>query len=134
MIGHERSRAAVLSSGVASAAVVLSLLSPAPAFGQGPVLRLDQLSRLAAQATNVVDVTVDPALLEMAAGFLARQKPDDAAAKELIEGLEGVYVKQFEFDAVGAYTDASSTCGAGATVKTWKSTPGAKATCQAASR
>jgi hypothetical protein len=77
-----------------------------PAFAQGPQLRLDFLSRLAAQAEEVVDVTVDPMLLRLASAFMSKQDADDAAMKELIAGLKGIYVKSFEFDREGVYTDA----------------------------
>lgn len=81
-------------------------LAPIPAFAQGPRLQLDGLSRLAEKTVEVVDVTIDPAMLQLAAGFLAKEKPDEAAMKDLISGLSGVYVKSFEFDREGVYSDA----------------------------
>jgi hypothetical protein len=83
-----------------------TLSVPDQALAQGPQLRLDHLSRLTTQAVQVVDVTVDPALLQIASGFLSNQKADEAAMQELIQGLKGVYVKSFEFDREGVYTDA----------------------------
>lgn len=79
---------------------------PSQALAQAPPLRLDFLSRLASQAAEVVDVSVDPALLRIASAFLSNQKPDEAAVKGLIEGLKGIYVKSFEFDREGVYTEA----------------------------
>jgi hypothetical protein len=82
------------------------LWHPASAAAQGAQLQLDRLSRLAGQASNVVDVTVDPAMLQLASGFISNEKGNDAAIKYLIANLKGVYVKSFEFDRDGAYTDA----------------------------
>jgi hypothetical protein len=86
--------------------MVLIAIAPVPAFAQGARLQLDGLNRLAEKTAEVVDVTVDPAMLKLAAGFLSGQKSDEAAMKELISGLSGVYVKSFEFEQEGAYSDA----------------------------
>jgi hypothetical protein len=86
--------------------VAVLLWNPAAAIAQGAQLQLDHLSRLAAQAANVVDVTVDPAMLQLAAGFISNEKANDAAIKQLIANLKGVYVRSFEFDRDGVYTDA----------------------------
>jgi hypothetical protein len=45
-------------------------------------------------------------MLQFASGFLSKDKPDEAAMKEVISGLTGVYVKSFEFDREGVYSDA----------------------------
>ena len=89
-----------------SLSVICCLWHPAGAAAQGAQLQLDRLSRLASLASNVVDVTVDPAMLQLAAGFISSDKTKDAAIKGLIAGLKGVYVKSFEFDRDGVYTDA----------------------------
>jgi hypothetical protein len=86
--------------------MVLIAMAPVPALAQGARLQLDGLNRLAAKTVEVVDVTIDPAMLQLAAGFLSSQKTDEAAMKELISGLSGVYVKSFEFDREGVYSDA----------------------------
>ena len=86
--------------------VAILLSHPAAAAAQGAQLQLDHLSRLAARASNVVDVTVDPAMLQLAAGLMSNEKANDAAIKQLIANLRGVYVRSFKFDRDGAYTDA----------------------------
>lgn len=87
-------------------AVVLLSWHPAAAAAQGAQLQLDGLSRLATQASNVVDVTVDSSLLQLASGLVSSEQANSAKVKELIANLKGVYVKSFEFDRDGAYTDA----------------------------
>ena len=46
------------------------------------------LDRLAAKATEVVDVTMDANLLQLASRFLSDKNADDAKVKKLIGGLE----------------------------------------------
>ena len=45
-----------------------------------------------------MNITLDSALLGLAARFLDGNKPEDAAIKDVISGLTGVYVKSFTFD------------------------------------
>ena len=44
--------------------------------------------------------------LQLAAGFISNEKANEAAIKQLIANLKGVYVKSFEFDRDGAYSEA----------------------------
>jgi len=86
------------------ACVTFAVVNRSAAFAQGPVLQLDQLSKLAEKAKEVVDVTVDEAMLKQSSGLLT-QKSNPAAAAAMA-GLKGVYVKSFEFDSDGGYTQA----------------------------
>jgi hypothetical protein len=80
---------------------------PTSVSAQAPLLQLEHLNRLASQAREVVDVTVDSTMLQTASALLSSDKgKDDAATKALIAGLKGVYVKSYEFDREGVYTDA----------------------------
>jgi hypothetical protein len=45
-------------------------------------------------------------MLQLAAGFISNEKANQAAIKQLIANLKGVYVKRFEFDRDGAYSEA----------------------------
>jgi hypothetical protein len=84
-------------------AVVLSVLMPDAAAAQQ--LELDRLTRLTEQAAEVVDVNVDPTMLAQLVKGLAAQANDEKL-KKLIAGLKGIFVKGFEFNQEGAYTDA----------------------------
>ncbi len=64
------------------------------------------LDRLSAKASEVVDITLDANLLQLASRFLSDKDPDDAQVKKLIAGLKGIYVKSFEFDKPGEYQDS----------------------------
>jgi hypothetical protein len=61
------------------------------------------LEKLADKASEVVDVTLDASLLQLAARFLPSNDPDTARVKKLIGGLKGIYVRSFEFDKAGEY-------------------------------
>jgi hypothetical protein len=69
-------------------------------------LQLSNLDKLEARATDTVDVTLDGKLLQLAKAFLNPKDPKEAAIRELIAGLKGVYVKVFQFDKEGEYTSA----------------------------
>jgi len=84
----------------ARSAVLVLLVAATPAFAQDARLLLPNLENLARQASESVDITLDTSLLKLAASFLDDGK-DDAAIKELLNGLEGIYVKSYEFDRDG---------------------------------
>lgn len=64
------------------------------------------LDRLAAKATEVVDVTLDANLLQLASRFLSNKNPDDAQVKKVIAGLKGIFVRSFEFEKAGEYSES----------------------------
>lgn len=64
------------------------------------------LDRLADKADEVVDVTLDSNLLQLASRFLSQKDADQAKVKKLVGGLKGVYVRSFEFSKPGEYADA----------------------------
>jgi len=76
------------------------------AFAQDGRLQIDW-DKLAAKAAEKTDVTLEGPLLEMASKFLSSKKGgDEAKIQQLIQGLKGIYVKHFEFDKEGQYTEA----------------------------
>ncbi|MEP7274165.1 MAG: DUF4252 domain-containing protein [Acidobacteriota bacterium] len=74
--------------------------------GQGAKLPLEHLEQLSAKAAESVDVSLDSQMLQVAAKFLRSDKPDEAAIKQLIQGLKGVYVRVLHFDKPGEYATA----------------------------
>jgi hypothetical protein len=83
---------------LAIAAAVVALAAP-----QQFQLNLDTL---AAKASNAVDLSLSGATLRFAAKFLDGHDPDEAQIKKLIEGLQGIYIKHFEFKHDGEWTQA----------------------------
>ena len=64
------------------------------------------LDKLAAKASEVVDVSLDGPLLQLASRFLSEKDPDEAHVKKLVVGLKGVYVKSFEFEDRDQYKES----------------------------
>jgi len=58
---------------------------------------------LADKADEVVDVTLDASMLKVAAKFLTGNDPDQRAVRDMIGGLQGIYVRSYEFTKEGEY-------------------------------
>jgi len=77
-----------------------------PAYGQVARLQLNNLEKLSKKAAEVVDVQLDGPMLKLASKFLSQDEDAEAAeVKELVKDLKGIYVKSFEFDKEGEYSD-----------------------------
>jgi len=59
---------------------------------------------LAARATNVTEVTLGKNMLAFAAKVMNGKDKDDASTRQLIEGLDGIYVREYEFDKEGQFS------------------------------
>jgi hypothetical protein len=59
---------------------------------------------LAARASDVTEVTLGKNMLAFAAKIMNGKDDDDAEARHLIEGLDGIYVREYEFDKAGEYS------------------------------
>jgi len=59
---------------------------------------------LAARAANVTEVTLGRNMLAFAAKFMNGKDKDEAATRQLIDGLDGIYVRSYEFDKEGQYS------------------------------
>jgi hypothetical protein len=64
------------------------------------------LEQLAAKASNAVDVSLGGSTLKFAARFLDSSDPDEATVKKMINGLDGIYIKSFEFKREGMWSEA----------------------------
>jgi photosystem II stability/assembly factor-like uncharacterized protein len=96
----------IASVKLAAFAVLLVLGATATALAQNPRIQTSQLDALAAKASQTVDVNIDEGLMALTTKFLSNKDDDEKKVKELVSGLKGVYVKSFEFEAEGQYTDA----------------------------
>lgn len=88
-----------------ASAVVLTLALQS-AHAADALLKLPNFDALGDKATKVVNITLDPQLLGMATRFLDDSEPEDAAAKQIIAGLKGIYIKSYSFDTDFAYPKA----------------------------
>ena len=91
--------ASLLAFGVAMAGAVAARAQdelPAPS----PIEKT-----LADRAAHVTEVTLDKNMLAFAGKFMNKDKDDDdKEAREMIQGLRGVYVRDYEFDKDNEYT------------------------------
>lgn len=88
-----------------SLVVLVILGAAAGASAQDARIQTSQLDALAAKASQTVDVSLDERLMQFAAKFLSKDE-DEAKVKEIVNGLKGIYVKSFEFETEGQYTEA----------------------------
>jgi hypothetical protein len=87
---------AVVLAGLGSRATMAQTAQlPAPA----PIEK-----ELAARASNVTEVTLGKNMLDFAAKIMNGKDDDDAEARKLIEGLEGIYVREYDFDKEGEFS------------------------------
>ncbi len=62
------------------------------------------LEKLADKAEEVVNVTLDASMLGFASTFMSDNDPEEKAAKELVKGLGGIYIRAFTFAEDGQYS------------------------------
>lgn len=99
-----------LASRVAFASVAMFasgiVFAGAEAAGQDTPLPLPPAveKELAAKASDVTEVTLGKNMLGFAAKFMNGKDEDEAATRKLIEGLQGIYVREYEFDKEGDYS------------------------------
>jgi hypothetical protein len=80
---------------------------PGLGIAQGAKLQLNNLEKLGNKAAEVNDVTLEGAMLELASKFIeADHDPESAQLREILKGLKGIYVKNFEFDEPDQYSQA----------------------------
>jgi hypothetical protein len=82
--------------------IIASAAFPLSAEAQGTRINLD-FPDVAAKASETVDITLDGAMLHLAGRFLSSTDSDERAAREMINGLSGIYVRSYEFDHEGEY-------------------------------
>jgi hypothetical protein len=65
----------------------------------------DRIERLADKARDSQNITLDGALLRLAAAFLNSNDRDQKLAKDVISNLKGIHVRNFEFEKEGEFSD-----------------------------
>src|SRR5262249_3814398 len=66
-------------------------------------LALPSFAGLAQRASESVTISLDPAMLGLAGKFLDSNDAQDAATKDVLQGLQGIYVRSYTFDRDFAY-------------------------------
>ncbi len=90
-----------------AAVLLAAVVVVAPAWAQNqpsPLLLPPAVEKeLAARASDVTEVTLGKNMLGFAAKFMGKDR-DDEATKQLIQNLDGIYVREYEFDKEGQYS------------------------------
>lgn len=81
----------------------LALAVAVPASAQRINLDMPGLAGLADRADEVVDVTLDASMIRLAAKFLGGDDPEEREIRDMISGLQGIYVRSYEFSKDGEY-------------------------------
>lgn len=82
-----------------------AFVAPAIAQQNAPQLIPPQLEKeLSSRASDVTEVTLNKSMLALATQFMHGKGDDDAGTRHLLEGLEGIYVRNYEFDKDGEYS------------------------------
>jgi Domain of unknown function (DUF4252) len=89
---------------IALMSVMLPLV-PLLASAQAGRLVLPDFSALSKKASHSVDISLDPSLISLANGFLGAD-PNSAAVRDMISGVQGIYVRSYQFDEDGQYSKA----------------------------
>ncbi|MGE0131391.1 MAG: DUF4252 domain-containing protein [Blastocatellales bacterium] len=78
----------------------------APASAQDARLQINHLDKLAARATESVEVTLNDVQVQFLRKLVSLSESDKARLRGLLSKLTGVYVRGFEFAQDGEYSDA----------------------------
>ena len=85
---------------------ILFLMLAGGAFCAQQIQFPPSFDKLAEKASETVEVTLDANTLKFASRFMNSQDKDEAKAKSIIQGLNGIWVRSFKFDKPGEYSAA----------------------------
>jgi hypothetical protein len=85
--------------------LIFACLAALPVMAAPQQFQLN-LDAVAAKASGHVDVSLSASTLQFAARFLDGNDPDEAKVKKLVAGIEGIYVRHFEFKSEKAWSEA----------------------------
>jgi hypothetical protein len=90
--------------------ILLSVLLALPALAAAADpgrLQLPDFTALSKKATQSVDISLDPSLLQLAGAAASYDNSTNGAAvNDLIKGIRGIYVRSYTFDHPGEYSKA----------------------------
>jgi Domain of unknown function (DUF4252) len=105
--GERKMNAKSVATGCSSASLALLLFCGlAAARAQDARLRLDHLDRLAARATESVEITMNDVQVQFLRKLVSLGESERSKLKELLSKLKGVYVRGYEFARDGEYSDS----------------------------
>ena len=102
MTRMQRLTAACRTGALLSCGLLLAL--PVVAQDVQPNFPVELDKKLAARASDVNEVTMNKTMLKFASQFLDEKDKDDVEAQRLIQNLNAIYVRNYEFSEPGQYT------------------------------
>lgn len=102
MTGFQRMTSACRTGVLLGCALLLTL--PVVAQDTQPNFPVELDKKLAARASDVNEVTMNKTMLKFASQFLDGKDKDDAQAQRLIQNLNAIYVRSYEFSQPDQYT------------------------------
>lgn len=100
-----RKTLSTFSGFVAALALACAATATAAAQDRGRI-RLESLDALGTKAAETANINIDGILIRFAGSFLSDKEADEKEVKELISGVRGIYVRNYEFKAAGQYMEA----------------------------
>ena len=85
--------------------IIIGLMTAVVLLAQ-PIKWPASFEALSKKSKETVDLTLDADALGLAGKFLSADDKSAGDVKKLIKGLEGIYIKSFEFDKPGEYSKA----------------------------
>ncbi len=85
-------------------AIAAGMMTAGARAQEGLPLAPEVEKQLAAKANDVTEVTLGKNMLDFAAKFMKGNDADEAQVKKLIQGLKGIYVREYTFDKEGDYS------------------------------
>jgi len=90
---------------VFSTLLALALAAPVAALAQDQLPTPSPIEKsLADRAEHTTEVTLDRNMLAFAAKFMDSKDKDQAAVSDMLKGLQGVYVREYQFAKEHSYT------------------------------
>jgi hypothetical protein len=86
--------------------LAVAVLACCPMTAQSDIAAALNFEQLRAKAKESVDVSLDSNTLQLAGRFLSGKTSEEKAKKLLESGLKAIFVRSFEFERDGEYTDA----------------------------
>ncbi len=97
----------LFTTGKLTGALLLCLCGLAiPVWAQEAKLQIGHLDRLAARATESVEITLNDVQMQLVRKLVSLSEADQTKIKGLLSKLKGVYVRGFEFAQDGEYAEA----------------------------
>lgn len=91
---------------LATLAILVLIGTAGSASAQTARIQTSSLDHLISKATETVDVDIDESLMRLVSKVFNSKDPDEARAKQLVNGLKGIHVRILKFEKEGEFLAA----------------------------